>query len=140
MDDFKRLTEQLLKFYINTESVDDTGFENFFDDNIRNLQEFLELYKFDVKQRGRIRLKIRDLRQEETGGRGSPGNQCTGYRLLSYLTSGFKDKEDRTCEKIPEKLHRCCLQTGMWQMSWKTLQIVSRCSSNRQKVRTRLCA
>ena len=22
--------------------------------------------------------------------------------LLSHLTSGFKDKEDRTCEKIPE--------------------------------------
>ena len=33
MDDFKQLTEQLLKFYIDTESVDDTGFENFFDDN-----------------------------------------------------------------------------------------------------------
>ena len=33
MDDFKQLTEQLLKFYIDTESIDDTGFENFFDDN-----------------------------------------------------------------------------------------------------------
>ena len=33
MDDFKQLTEQLLKFYIDTESVDDIGFENFFDDN-----------------------------------------------------------------------------------------------------------
>ena len=77
MDDFKRLTEQLLKFYINTESVDDTGFENFFDDNssiigtgkhefFRNLHEFQESYKFDVKQRGKIRLKIRDLQQEET--------------------------------------------------------------------------
>ena len=38
----------------------------------------------------------------KTGGRGTPGNQCIRYRLLSYLTSGFKDKEDRTCEKIPE--------------------------------------
>ena len=76
MDDFKQLTEQLLKFYIDTESVDDTGFENFFDDNssiigtgkhefFRNLHEFQESYKFDVKQRGKIRLKIRDLQQEE---------------------------------------------------------------------------
>ena len=154
MDDFKQLTEQLLKFYIDTESVDDTGFENFFDDNssiigtgkhefFRNLHEFQESYKFDVKQRGKIRLKIRDLQQEEaelgddqvlaygsvvftglfedgsvcfemdtrfsipgyagkTGGRGAPGNQCIRDRLLSHLTSGFKDKEDRTCEKIPE--------------------------------------
>lgn len=76
MDDFKQLTEQLLKFYIDTESIDDTGFENFFDDNssiigtgkhefFRNLHEFQESYKFDVKQRGKIRLKIRDLQQEE---------------------------------------------------------------------------
>ena len=73
---FKQLTEQLLKFYIDTESVDDIGFENFFDDNssiigtgkhefFRNLHEFQESYKFDVKQRGKIRLKIRDLQQEE---------------------------------------------------------------------------
>ena len=76
MDDFKQLTEQLLKFYIDTESIDDTGFENFFDDNssiigtgkhefFRNLHEFQESYKFDVKQRGKIRLKIRGLQQEE---------------------------------------------------------------------------
>lgn len=62
MDDFKQLTEQLLKFYIDTESIDDTGFENFFDDNssiigtgkhefFRNLHEFQESYKFDVKRR-----------------------------------------------------------------------------------------
>ena len=53
MDDFKQLTEQLLKFYIDTESVDDIGFENFFDDTssiigtgkqefFRNLHEFQE--------------------------------------------------------------------------------------------------
>ena len=69
MDDFKQLTEQLLKFYIDTESIDDTGFENFFDDNssiigtgkhefFRNLHEFQESYKFDVKRREKIRLQI----------------------------------------------------------------------------------
>lgn len=183
MDDFKQLTEQLLKFYIDTESVDDIGFENFFDDNssiigtgkhefFRNLHEFQESYKFDVKQRGKIRLKIRDLQQEEAElgddqvlaygsvvftGLFEDGSVCfemdtrfsiiykkvngkwlvqhlhqsvpdrdqmTGEefpvtlgkqveeahraisgirdRLLSHLTSRFKDKEDRTCEKIPE--------------------------------------
>ena len=34
MDDFKKLTEQLLKIYINAESVNDFGIENYFDENI----------------------------------------------------------------------------------------------------------
>ena len=53
MDDFKKLTEQLMKIYINAESVNDLGIENYFDENIsligtgkheifRNLHEFLE--------------------------------------------------------------------------------------------------
>ena len=32
----------------------------------RNLHEFQESYKFDVKRREKIRLQIRDLQQEET--------------------------------------------------------------------------
>ena len=76
MDDFKKLTEQLFKIYINAESVNDLGIENYFDENIsligtgkheifRNLQEFLESFKFDVKRRGKIRLEVRNLHQEE---------------------------------------------------------------------------
>ena len=76
MDDFKKLTEQLLKIYINAESVNDLGLENYFDENISligtgkhelysNLHEFLELFKFDVKQRGKIRIEIRNLHQKE---------------------------------------------------------------------------
>ena len=76
MDDFKKLTEQLLKIYINAESVNDLGLENYFDENIsligtgkheiyRNLHEFLESFKFDVKQRGKIRIEIRNLHQKE---------------------------------------------------------------------------
>ena len=42
-------------------SIIGTGKHEFF----RNLHEFQESYKFDVKQRGKIRLKIRDLQQEE---------------------------------------------------------------------------
>ena len=34
MDDFKKLTEQLLKIYINSESVNDLRIENYFDENI----------------------------------------------------------------------------------------------------------
>ena len=52
MDDFKKLTEQLFKIYINAESVNDFGIENYFDENISligtgkhelftNLHEFL---------------------------------------------------------------------------------------------------
>ena len=76
MDDFKKLTEQLLKIYINADSANDLGIENYFDENIsligtgkhelyRNLQEFLESFKFDVKRRGKIRIEVRNLHQEE---------------------------------------------------------------------------
>ena len=76
MDDFKKLTEQLFKMYITAESVNDLGIENYFDENIsligtgkhelyRNLHEFLESFKFDVKRRGKIRIEIRNLHQEE---------------------------------------------------------------------------
>ena len=76
MDDFKKLTEQLLKIYINAGSVSNLGIENYFDENISligtgkhelftNLHEFLESFKFDVKRRGKIRLEVRNLHQEE---------------------------------------------------------------------------
>ena len=76
MDDFKKLTEQLLKIYINAKSVDDFGIENYFDENISligtgkhelftNLHEFLESFKVDVKRRGKIRIEIQNLHQEE---------------------------------------------------------------------------
>ena len=76
MDDFKKLTEQLFKMYITAESVNDLGIENYFDENISligtgkhelftNLHEFLESFKFDVKRRGKIRIEIRNLHQEE---------------------------------------------------------------------------
>ena len=76
MDDFKKLTEQLLEIYINAESVNDFGIENYFDENIsligtgkheifRNLHEFLESFEFDVKRRGKIRIELQNLHQEE---------------------------------------------------------------------------
>ena len=60
----KKLTEQLLKIYINAGSVNNLGIENYFDENISligtgkhelftNLHEFLESFKFDVKRRGK---------------------------------------------------------------------------------------
>ena len=75
MDNFKKLTEQLMKIYINAESVNDLGIENYFDENVsligtgkhelfRNLHEFLESFKFDVKRRDKIRLEIENLYQE----------------------------------------------------------------------------
>ena len=76
MNDFKKLTEQLLKIYINAESVNDFGIENYFDENssligtgkhelFMNLHEFLESFKFDVKRRGKIRIEVQNLHQEE---------------------------------------------------------------------------
>ena len=34
MDDFKKITEQLFKIYINAESVNDLGLDNYFDENV----------------------------------------------------------------------------------------------------------
>ena len=76
MDDFKKLTEQLMKMYINAESVNDLDIENYFDKNVsligtgkhelfKNLHEFLESFKFDVNRRGKIRLEVGNLHQEE---------------------------------------------------------------------------
>ena len=76
MDDFKKLTEQLLKIYINSESVNDLKIENYFDENISligtgkheiytNLHEFLKSFEFDVKRRDKIRIDIQNLHQEE---------------------------------------------------------------------------
>ena len=85
MDDFKKLTEQLFKIYSNSKSVDDLEIENYFDENISiigtgvheiygNLQEFRDSFKFDVKQRGKIRIdtRIRDL-QLSIDGQGKSG-------------------------------------------------------------------
>ena len=76
MDDLKKLTEQLFKIYINAESVNDFGIENYFDENISligtgkhelfaNLHEFLESFELDVKRRGKIRIEVGNLQQEE---------------------------------------------------------------------------
>ena len=67
MDDFKILTEQLFKIYSNSKSVDDLGIENYFDENIsisgsgeheiyKNLHEFLDSFKFNVKKEARSEL------------------------------------------------------------------------------------
>ena len=92
MDDFKKLTEQLLKIYINDGSVNNLGIENYFDENISligtgkhelftNLHEFLESFKFDVKRRGKIRLEVRNLHQEE--------ERLDGDHVLAHGTVDF---------------------------------------------------
>ena len=76
MNDFKKLTDQLLRIYGASKSVDDLNIDNFFDENIsiigtgehevfENLHEFLDSYKFDVGRRGKIKIDIRNLCQKE---------------------------------------------------------------------------
>ena len=76
MIEFKKLTEQLLKIYSNSKSVDDLNIGNYFDENIsligtgkheifENLNDFLESFQFDVKRRGQIKIEIRNLKQTE---------------------------------------------------------------------------
>ena len=105
MDDFEKLTEQLLKIYVNAESVNDFGIENYFDENIsligtgkheifRNLHEFLESFKFDVKRRGKIRIEIQNLYQEE--------ERLDDDHVLAHGTVDFAGlfKDDSVCFKM----------------------------------------
>ncbi len=92
MDDLKKLTEQLLKIYINAESVNDFGIENYFDENIsligtgkhevyNNLHDFLESFRVDVKRRGKIKIEVRNLHQEE--------ERLDGDHILAHGTVDF---------------------------------------------------
>lgn len=105
MDDFKKLTEQLLKIYINSESVNDLRIENYFDENIsligtgqheiyRNLHEFLKSFEFDVKRRGKIRIDIQNLHQEE--------ERLDDDHVLAHGTVDFIGlfKDDSICFKM----------------------------------------
>ena len=105
MDDFKKLTEQLLEIYINAESVNDLGLDNYFDENIsligtgkhefyRNLHEFLESFEFDVKRRGKIRIEVQNLHQEE--------KRLDDDHVLAHGTVDFVGlfKDDSICFKM----------------------------------------
>ena len=92
MDDFKILTEQLFKIYSNSKSVDDLGIENYFDENIsiigsgeheiyKDLHEFLDSFKFNVKKRGKVRIDIRNLCQKE--------EQLDDHHVLAQGTVDF---------------------------------------------------
>ena len=105
MDDFKKLTEQLMKIYSNAESVNDLEIENYFDENIsligtgkhefyRNLHEFLESFEFDVKRRGKIRIEVQNLHQEE--------KRLDDDHVLAHGTVDFVGlfKDDSICFKM----------------------------------------
>ena len=92
MDDFKILTEQLFKIYSNSKSVDDLEIENYFDENIsiigsgeheiyKDLHEFLDSFKFNVKKRGKVRIDIRNLCQKE--------EQLDDHHVLAQGTVDF---------------------------------------------------
>jgi len=105
MDDFKKLTEQLLKIYVNAESVNDFGIENYFDENISligtgkyelftSLHEFLEAFKFNVKRRDKIRIEVQNLHQEE--------ERLDDDHVLAHGTVDFIGlfKDDSICFKM----------------------------------------
>ena len=97
-----------LKVYINAESVNNFSIENYFDENISligtgkhelftNLHEFLESFKFDVKRRGKIRLEVRNLHQEE--------GRLAGDHVLAHGTVDFVGlfKDGSICFKMETK-------------------------------------
>ena len=105
MNDFKKLTDQLLRIYSVSKSVDDLNIDNFFDENIsiigtgehevfENLHEFLDSFKFDVGRRGKIKIDIRNLCQKE--------DQLDDNHVLAHGSVDFVGlfEDDSMCFKM----------------------------------------
>ena len=120
MDDFKKLTEQLFEIYINAESINDFDIENYFDEKVsligtgkhelfRNLHEFLESFKFDVKRRDKIRIEVQNLHQEE--------ERLGDDHVLAHGTVDFVGlfKDDSICFKMETRFTIIYRRTnGKW--------------------------
>lgn len=141
MDDLKKLTEQLLKIYINAGSVNNLGIENYFDENISligtgkhelftNLHEFLESFKFDVKRRGKIRLEVRNLHQEE--------ERLDDDHVLAHGTVDFTGlfKDGSICFKMETRF--TIIYSGRMENGWFSICIIQHRIWNRWTVKSSL--
>ena len=79
MMDFKLLTRQLLETYLGSDTLSDVVIQNFLDSNasiigtgkqefFKNIEHFLNSFKFDVEKRKNIHFEFKDLEIEENIG------------------------------------------------------------------------
>lgn len=125
MQDFKLLTRQLLETYLGSDTLSDVAIQNFLDSNasiigtgkqefFKNIEHFLNSFKFDVEKRKNIHFEFKDLEIEEN----IVDDQCV-FVYGSVQIYGLYDKE----VTIMHLDSRFTIVYGMKNGQWKVLHI-----------------
>lgn len=125
MQDFKLLTRQLLETYLGSDMLSDVAIQDFLDSNasiigtgkqefFKNIEHFLNSFKFDVEKRKNIHFEFKDLEIEEN----IVDDQCV-FVYGSVQIYGLYDKE----VTIIHLDSRFTIVYGMKNGQWKVLHI-----------------
>lgn len=125
MQDFKLLTKQLLETYLGLDTLSDVAIQDFLDSNVsiigtgkqeffKNIEHFLNSFKFDVEKRKNIHFEFKDLEIEEN----IVDDQCV-FVYGSVQIYGLYDKE----VPIMHLDSRFTIVYGIRDGKWKVLHI-----------------
>lgn len=125
MQDFKLLTRQLLETYLGSDTLSDVAIQDFLDANasiigtgkqefFKNIEHFLNSFKFDVEKRKNIHFEFKDLEIEEN----IVDDQCV-FVYGSVQIYGLYDKE----VTIIHLDSRFTIIYGVRDGKWKVLHI-----------------
>ena len=125
MQDFKLLTRQLLETYLGSDTLSDVVIQDFLDSNasiigtgkqefFKNIEHFLNSFKFDVEKRKNIHFEFKDLEIEEN----IVDDQCV-FVYGSVQIYGLYDKE----VPIMHLDSRFTIVYGIRDGKWKVLHI-----------------
>ena len=125
MQDFKLLTRQLLETYLGSDTLSKVEIQNFLDSNasiigtgkqefFKNIEHFLNSFKFDVEKRKNIHFEFKDLEIEEN----IVDDQCV-FVYGSVQIYGLYDKE----VPIMHLDSRFTIVYGIRDGKWKVLHI-----------------
>lgn len=125
MQDFKLLTRQLLETYLGSDTLSDVVIQDFLDSNasiigtgkqefFKNIEHFLNSFKFDVEKRKNIHFEFKDLEIEEN----IVDDQCV-FVYGSVQIYGLYDKE----VTIMHLDSRFTIIYGVRDGKWKVLHI-----------------
>ena len=125
MQDFKLLTRQLLETYLGSDTLSDVAIQDFLDSNasiigtgkqefFKNIEHFLNSFKFDVEKRKNIHFEFKDSEIEEN----IVDDQCV-FVYGSVQIYGLYDKE----VTIIHLDSRFTIVYGMKNGQWKVLHI-----------------
>ena len=125
MQDFKLLTRQLLETYLGSDTLSDVAIQDFLDSNasiigtgkqefFKNIEHFLNSFKFDVEKRKNIHFEFKDLEIEEN----IVDDQCV-FVYGSVQIYGLYDKEF----PIMHLDSRFTIVYGIRDGKWKVLHI-----------------